>query len=400
MPFAALKAKWTLMRNMLPTVLKSCKRRPLECEVNEVWTFFGLLPIWLNSCLWSIVLCSHHIHTATICHHPTFSIPFLLTILRWPFFCCFHFVALLHTVSVLRQQMASCKTNARIDKLRDASAASSKSFGSVLEGLLRRSRLWTCGAQTSSTCAWLGWSCAKSSGPTMTASSQRRCNTVNYRFQVPEAEAKERKESSASASCCLCRLADFCLELELSPAKTSAPPHLHYPAQQVRRATDKDFRNSETRNVGTGGDPDRHQRFVFQEEEQNPLKSAIGFISGVSCQRVEEVKCPACVFECWPISSPIWHEWCGFTSPSFQWAHPLSLSHFFPELFLRLWALFCPYWIRNQKLTLMTGEYLCISLHWESLGTAKYFSVNLPTLAIGLRNSHYSDCAFGDLKRS
>jgi len=39
------------------------------------------------------------------------------------------------------QQMASCKTNARIDKLRDASAASSKSFGSVLEGLLRRSRL-------------------------------------------------------------------------------------------------------------------------------------------------------------------------------------------------------------------------------------------------------------------
>lgn len=312
------------------------------------------------------------------------------------YFSCFHFVALLHTVSILRQQMASCKTNARIDKLRDASAASSKSFGSVLEALLRRSRLWTCGAQTSSTCACLGWSCAKSSGPTMTASSQRRCNTVNYRFQFQK--PKQKNPVLLLPVACADSQTDFCLELELSPAKTSAPPHLHYPAQQVRRATDKDFRNSETRNVGTGGDPDRHQRFVFQEEEQNPLKSAIGFISGVSCQRVEEVKCPACVFECWPIPSPIWHEWCGFTSPSFQWAHPLSLSHFFPELFLRLWALFCPYWIRNQKLTLMTGEYLCISLHWESLGTAKYFSVNLPTLAIGLRNSHYStaDCAFGD----
>ncbi len=69
-------------------------------------------------------------------------------------------------------------------------------------------------------------------------------------------------------------------------AKTSAaPPHLHNPAQQVSRATDKDFRNS-CWNVGTGERYPDPQRFGTPEEEQNPLKSAIGFISGVSCHCV------------------------------------------------------------------------------------------------------------------
>ncbi len=148
-------------------------------------------------------------------HHPPFPSFSCLLFLRWHI-CVVstsYYYCILYTHNVLRHQMASCKTNARIDKLRDASAASSKSFSSVLEGLLRRSRrsrLWVC-SQTSSTCGWAGVVQRVAAQRRHTA-AQRRA-TVNYRFQVPEAAAKE---SCASASRPACAVLDFCLELELS----------------------------------------------------------------------------------------------------------------------------------------------------------------------------------------